>query len=121
MNIIKRLKRAAWLSFETLFDAIMERCFGVYSYPPTCAQETHAEFITAPEDIVRDPMLAKTPSAMNDLSGRLLHHARRSASRMNFTLGSPFLLRYDAGPVTDSSNAGATKVADLRETRNADQ
>ncbi|MDQ3776712.1 MAG: hypothetical protein M3461_21355 [Pseudomonadota bacterium] len=34
MNIIKRLKRAAWFSFETFVDAIMERGLGVYSYPP---------------------------------------------------------------------------------------
>ncbi len=92
-----------------------------------CAQETPVEFLTAPEGIVRDPMLVKTPSAMNDPSGRLqcliaAHvHARRSASRMNFTLGSPFLLRCDAGPVTDPSSAGAMKVADLRETRSADR
>ena len=91
MNIIKRFKRAAWLSFETLVDAIMERCFGVYSYPPTCAQETHAEFMTAPEDIVRDPMLAKTPSAMNDPSGRLLRCRPRSEKRVadEFYAGQP--------------------------------
>lgn len=34
MNIIQRLKRAAWFFFETFVDAIMARGFGVYSYPP---------------------------------------------------------------------------------------
>jgi len=89
MNIIKRLKRAAWLSFETLVDAIMERCFGVYSYPPTCAQETHAEFMTAPKEIVRDPMLAKAPSAMNDPSGRLLPPRSEKRIPDEFDAGQP--------------------------------
>lgn len=30
VNIIQRWKRAAWFSFETFVDAIMERGFGVY-------------------------------------------------------------------------------------------
>jgi hypothetical protein len=34
MNIIKRLKRAVWSSFQTFVDASMERGLGVYSYPP---------------------------------------------------------------------------------------
>jgi hypothetical protein len=37
MNIIKRLKRAAWLSFETFVDAIMER-----SYPPASPEPVRA-------------------------------------------------------------------------------
>lgn len=75
--------------------------------------------MTAPEGIVCDPILAKTPSAMNDRSGRLLFlmaahdHVRRGASRMNVTLASPFLLRCDARPVTGSSSAEA-KVANYR-------
>lgn len=54
------------------------------------AQEIPAEFMSAPEGIACDPMLAKTPSVMNDPNGRLLRlmaaheHARRSASRVNF-------------------------------------
>jgi hypothetical protein len=34
MNIINRLKRAAWSPFKTFVGAIMARGFGVYSYPP---------------------------------------------------------------------------------------
>ncbi len=72
-----------------------------------CAQEMPAEVKTPQEGIVCDPMLAKTPSAMNNRNGRLLlliaahEHAGRSASRMNFALDPPFLARCDAGPVTD--------------------
>jgi len=42
MNIIKRLKRAAWLSFETFVDAIMARGLGVYSYPPASPEPVRA-------------------------------------------------------------------------------
>ena len=42
MNIIKRLKRAAWLSFETFVDAIMERGLGVYGYPPASPEPVRA-------------------------------------------------------------------------------
>ncbi|MGH8587355.1 MAG: alpha/beta fold hydrolase, partial [Gammaproteobacteria bacterium] len=51
MNIIKRLKRAAWSTFERSVDAFMERGFGVYSYPPA-----------SPEPVRSDPhgVLART-------------------------------------------------------------
>ena len=42
MNIIKRLKRAAWFSLETFVDAIMERGFGVYGYPPGSPEPVRA-------------------------------------------------------------------------------
>ena len=42
MNIIKRLKRAAWFSFEKFVDAIMERGLGVYGYPPAAPQPVRA-------------------------------------------------------------------------------
>ena len=43
MNIIKRLKRAAWFCFETFVDVIMERGFGVYSYPPPSPEPVRAD------------------------------------------------------------------------------
>ena len=43
MNIIKRLKRAAWSSFETFVDAIMEHGFGVYSYPPPSPEPVRSD------------------------------------------------------------------------------
>ncbi|MGH8590117.1 MAG: alpha/beta fold hydrolase [Gammaproteobacteria bacterium] len=51
MNIIKRLKRAVWSTFERSVDAFMERGFGVYSYPPA-----------SPEPVRSDPhgVLART-------------------------------------------------------------
>ncbi|MGQ0595405.1 MAG: hypothetical protein ACT4QB_23030 [Gammaproteobacteria bacterium] len=54
MNIIQRLKRVAWFSFETFVDAIMERGFGVYSYPPA-----------SPEPLRSDPhrVVARATSA----------------------------------------------------------
>ncbi len=57
MNIFKRLKRAAWFCFETFVDVIMERGFGVYSYPPP-----------SPEPVRADPrrVLAHTTSAPNE-------------------------------------------------------
>lgn len=57
MNIIKRLKRAAWFCFETFVDVIMERGFGVYSYPPP-----------SPEPVRSDPnrVVARATSASNE-------------------------------------------------------
>jgi hypothetical protein len=43
MSIIKRLKRAAWSPFETFVDAIMERGFGVYSYPPPSPERVRSD------------------------------------------------------------------------------
>ncbi len=43
MNIIKRLKRAAWSTFERSVDAFMERGFGVYSYPPASPQPVRSD------------------------------------------------------------------------------
>ena len=43
MHIIKRLKRAAWFSFETFVDAIMERGLGVYSYPPASPEPVRSD------------------------------------------------------------------------------
>jgi hypothetical protein len=47
MNIIKRLKRATWFSFETFVDAIMERGFGVYSYPPALPEPVRLDAIAS--------------------------------------------------------------------------
>ncbi len=82
MNIIKRLKHAAWSTFERAVDAFMERSFGVCSYPPA-----------SPEPVRSDPhgVLARTEAERPTV---IALHAGAGSPEQWWPLAERLRLRY---------------------------